>query len=87
MSNPANKSQRKKVVEAKKDAEKNLVKQINMFDRMPDKCDACSKPFDKKSKEMAQTWIVVVHNEQKLVRLFCPECVDKVKEHLPNEEA
>lgn len=85
MSNLANKSQRKKIVEAKKDAEKNLAKQINMFDRMPDKCDACSKPFDKKSKEMAQTWIVVVRNEQKLVRLFCPECVDKVKEHLPNE--
>ena len=87
MSNLANKSQRKKIVEAKKDVEKNLAKQINMFDRMPDKCDACSRPFDKKSKEMAQTWIVVVRNEQKLVRLFCPECVDKVKEHLPNEEA
>ena len=86
MSNPANKSQRKKVVASKKDAEKNLAKQINMFDRMPDKCDACSKPFDKKSKEMAQSWIVVVRSEQQLVRLFCPECVDKVKEFLPDED-
>ena len=30
MSNLANKSQRKKIVEAKKDVEKNLAKQINM---------------------------------------------------------
>ena len=80
MSNPANKSQRKKVVAAKKDAEKNLAKQINMFDRMPDKCDACSKPFDKKSKEMAQTWFVNVFDEEKIVDLFCPDCWSKVNE-------
>lgn len=87
MSNPTNKIKRQKQVEARKDAEKNLGKQINMFDRLPDKCDVCSKPFDKKSKEMAQTWVVVVKSEQKLVRLFCPECINKVKEQLPNEEA
>ena len=40
----------------------------------------------KKSKEMAQTWVVVVKNEQRLVRLFCPGCLDKVKEALPDEE-
>ena len=87
MSNLTKKAERQKVVEAKKDAEKNLTNQIGMFGRLPDECSACKKSFDKKSKEMAQTWIVVVRNEQKLVRLFCPECVDKVKEHLPNEEA
>lgn len=87
MSNLTNKIKRKKQVEITKDTEKNLGKQINMFSRLPDKCDVCSTPFDKKSKEMAQTWVVVVRNEQKLVRLFCPECIDKVKENLPNEEA
>jgi len=87
MSSPINKPQRKKVVEAKKDVEKNLSTQINMFSRLPDKCDVCSALFDKKSKEMAQTWTVVVRNTEKTVRLFCPECVNKVKEHLPNEEA
>lgn len=86
MSNLTSKAKRKNQVEVRKDVEKNLAKQMNMFDRMPDKCDTCSKPFDKKSKEMAQTWIVVVRNEQKLVRLFCPDCVNKVKEHLPNED-
>ena len=79
----AKKIQRKQTLEAKK----NMTSELNMFDRLPNKCDTCHKDFDKKSKEMAQTWIVVVRNEQKLVRLFCPECVDKVKEHLPNEEA
>lgn len=86
MSNKTNKILRKKAVEKRKEAEKNLAGQINMFDRMPNECSACKKPFDKKSKEMAQTWIVVVRSEQKLVRLFCPDCINKVKEHLPNEE-
>ena len=39
-----------------------------------------------KSKEMAQTWVVGVRSEQKLVRLFCPDCLDKVKEAMPDEE-
>ena len=89
MSNATRKIQRQKAVEAKKEVEKELTNKIGMFGRLPDECSACQKPFDKKSKEMAQTWIVVVRNEEKLVRLFCPECVDKVKEFLPdeNEEA
>ena len=83
MSNPTRKLERKQ----KKDVQKELSKKVGLFNLLPEKCHLCEKPYDKKSKEMAQTWIVVVRNEQKLVRLFCPECVDKVKEHLPNEEA
>ena len=63
-----------------------LTKQVGMFGRLPDECNVCQKPFDKKSKEMANTWVVVVRNEEKLVRLFCPECVEKVKELFPDEE-
>jgi len=87
MSNATRKIQRQKAVETKKEVEKELTNKIGMFGRLPDECNACHKPFDKKSKEMAQTWVVVVRSEQKLVRLFCPECVDKVKEFLPDEEA
>ena len=89
MSSKANKLERQNRVEARKEAEEKMVKQVGMFGRLPDECSACQKPFDKKSKEMAQTWVVVVRSEQKLVRLFCPECMDKVKEFLPdeNEEA
>ena len=87
MSSLANKIKRQKEAETRKEVEKNLSTQINMFGRLPDKCDVCSALFDKKSKEMAQTWIVVVRNAEKSVRLFCPACVDKVKESLPDEEA
>ena len=85
MSNISRKAQRQKALDAKKETEKILNQQVNMFSRLPDECSACQKPFDKKSKEMAQNWIVVVRSEQKLVRLFCPECIDKVKEFLPDE--
>jgi hypothetical protein len=86
MSNIAKKIQRQKAVEVRKDTEKKMAKQMNMFDRIPDKCDVCSLPFDRKSKEMAQTWVVVVRSEQNLVRLFCPGCIDKTKEYLINED-
>lgn len=85
MSNIVKKIERQKEVEVKKDTEKKMAKQLNMFDRIPDKCDVCSSPFDRKSKEMAQTWTVVVRSEQNLVRLFCPSCINKVKEKLENE--
>jgi len=85
MSNLLKKIERKKEVEEKKDTEKKMAKQLNMFDRIPDKCDVCSEPFDRKSKEMAQTWTVVVRSEQNLVRLFCPSCIDRVKEVIENE--
>lgn len=85
MSSITRKLKRKPLTQKRKDAENYLKESMNMFDRMPNECSACSKPFDKKSKEMAQTWTVVIRNEQKLVRLFCPECIDKVKEILPDE--
>lgn len=86
MSSKANKLERQNRVEARKEAEEKMVKQIGMFGRLPDECNVCQKPFDKKSKEMAHTWVVVVRNQEKLVRLFCPECVEKVKELFPDEE-
>lgn len=87
MSNLTNKTKRQKQTETRKEVEKNLSTQINMFGRLPDKCDVCSAPFDKKSKEMAQTWTVVVRSAEKSIRLFCPDCINKVKEKLPDEEA
>lgn len=86
MSSKANKLQRQQKTEIRKEAEEMLTKQVGMFGRLPDECNVCQKPFDKKSKEMANTWVVVVRNEEKLVRLFCPECVEKVKELFPDEE-
>ena len=48
-----------------------------MFDMLDDECAACHEPFDKKSKEHATTWNVVVREQEKIVRLYCPECWDK----------
>ena len=56
---------------------KNMKEQIAMFDKLGDECSACSKEFDKKSKEHAATWNVVVREKEKVIRLYCPECWDK----------
>ena len=50
-----------------------LIKQMNMFDRMPDACSTCKKDFPK-TREAHMAWRVVVRNEEQQVRLFCPSC-------------
>ena len=69
---------RKKQLDAKKEAEDKLVRQVGMFGLRPDSCSTCSKPFDKDSKEMAMTWRVIVSEEKKRVTLICPECQEKI---------
>ena len=57
-----------------KQTKKRMAQQLNMFDKLGDECSACEKPYDKKSKEHASTWNVVVKEKEKIVRLYCPEC-------------
>ena len=76
MSNVTRKLERKQ----KKDVEKELSKKVGLFNLLPEKCRICEKPYDKKSKEMAQTWFVNVFDEEKIVDLFCPDCWSKVNE-------
>ena len=71
---------RKKQLDAKKEAEDKLVRQVGMFGLRPDSCSTCSKPFDKDSKDMAMTWRVIVSEEKKRVTLICPECQEKIDE-------
>lgn len=61
----------------KKDIQKQMKRQLMMFDKLQDECTACQEPFDKKSKEHAMTWKVVVREDEEIVRLYCPECWDK----------
>ena len=77
---------RKKQLDAKKEAEDKLVRQVGMFGLRPDNCSICSKPFDKNSREMAMTWRVIVSEEKKRVTLICPECQEKIDEGI-NKEA
>ena len=60
-----------------KRAKKEMKQQLMMFEQLGDECAACLKPFDKKSKEHAMTWKVVVREKEELVRLYCPDCWDK----------
>jgi len=53
-------------------------KKLNMFDDLPENCLTCEKEYDKKNKEQAMTWQVVVKTDA--VRLYCPECWDKAKD-------
>jgi hypothetical protein len=60
-----------------------IASKMSGFSKLPDKCSACTEPFDKKDKEMVQSWNVVVHQE--VVRLFCPQCIAKAKGVLEDE--
>lgn len=71
--------------QAKKETSQEVVDQEQfLFHLLPEKCDICSKPFDKKDKQHVTTWTIIERREFKLVRLFCPECVQKTKETLKN---
>lgn len=62
-----------------KEAEKELSQKVGMFDRMPDVCTSCTAPFDKKDREMVQSWFVVVKEKEKKVNLYCPPCWEKAQ--------
>jgi len=70
------KKKEKKLAQEQQDR---ISNQMNMFDRMPDKCSACSKDFPK-TREAHMSWRVTVRNKEQSVRLFCPECMEKAKE-------
>jgi len=61
------------------EAQAELASKMSMFDRIPGNCLTCSAEFDKKNKQHALTWTVVVKTEQKKVNLYCPACVETAK--------
>ena len=63
-------------------ASKDIADKVAKFGKLPQACDACQEPFDKKDKDMIQSWSVVV--KQEVVRLFCPHCIRKTQEVLEN---
>ena len=60
------------------DAQEKMADQVALFGKLPEMCNVCQKEFDKKDRDMVNSWSVVV--KQEVVRLFCPECVSKAKE-------
>ena len=70
-----NRAQRRKLgIKKKKDTD--VEKQMGLFDKLPSQCTNCLSPYDKKNKEMAMTWTVVVREEESKVNLYCPTCWD-----------
>ena len=65
-------------------SEDEMAEKMFLFDKLPDECSACTKWFDKKNRDMVFSWNVVV--KQEVVRLFCPECIEKTKEVIKNYE-
>ena len=54
-----------------------LEQKLGLFDKLPDLCLSCHKPFDKKNKSMVMSWSVVVREQEGIVRLYCPDCWKK----------
>ena len=69
-----NRAQRRKAMKGKKKKQKDIGGMMDMFDKIPDRCSACDKPYDKTDKQMVMTWSVVVRNNEQKVNLYCPEC-------------
>ena len=76
-------AKKKKEKAAAQEVQTKIKKQMGMFNRMPQSCSACNKEFPK-TREAHMTWQVVVRNEKQQVRLFCPECQEKAKGFVEN---
>jgi len=78
-----NREQRRTLKKKKvSEEEKKLSDKIFLFEKLPDKCNACEAPFDNTNKSMVQSWSVVIRNKNERVTLFCPECIDKMKTYM-----
>ena len=59
-----------------KEAEEKVSEKLGMFDRIPDSCLTCEKPFDKKDKKDVNSFRVVVRESENKVNLYCDTCWD-----------
>jgi Zn finger protein HypA/HybF involved in hydrogenase expression len=80
-----NRKQRRAIKNTSSPAEKKMAEQVAQFGKMPEQCSACQKEFDKKDRSMIESWNVVVRQE--VVRLFCPDCINKTKEVIDGSHA
>ena len=78
-----NMQQRKK---ERREAQRKLKQRTSMLLDIDENCCVCRAPFDKKNKEMATTWHVVVYEAKGVARLTCPDCWSKVEEVVQKEK-
>ena len=79
------KAKAKGLKQKSEEAQKKLQKRINLFGKLPEKCSACDKNFPK-TKESHMTWKVVVRSKNEMVRLFCPDCQNKVTDFIGEQD-
>jgi len=56
------------------EAQEKMGQKFSLIGKMPNECTVCGTAFDKKSREMATSWRVIVREVQEQVDLFCPNC-------------
>jgi predicted Fe-S protein YdhL (DUF1289 family) len=76
-------AKKKKEKSAAQESQAKIKKQMNMFDRLPDTCSACENIFPK-TREAHMSWRVVVKSEKQEVWLFCPDCQQKARKAVEN---
>jgi len=64
---------------ARKGKNKDLESKMKLYSDLPDTCSACSTSFDKTDDTMLDEWIMVVREDEKQTRLYCPPCWSKAK--------
>ena len=65
---------------ARKSKNSDLENKIKLFSTMSDSCNACEEPFDKNNEKMINEWTVVVRQDEKETRVYCPSCWKKAKD-------
>ena len=86
MGSLSRKIRRKRAQKFAKQFTNQLKKQMKMMGSMPDQCLACKKPFDKNSKEHAETWKIVVRKQTEQTHLYCPTCWEMAMEMIKETE-
>ena len=70
-------AQSKKAVKKAKKMDTGIEEKMALFGQMPDNCNVCQAPFNKKDRDMVMSWHVIVRENQGKVNLYCPTCWDK----------
>ena len=65
---------RDRKIKKSKEKTSEVEQKLGLFDLMPNECLVCHKGFDKSNKEMVKTWNVVVREQEKSVKIYCPKC-------------
>lgn len=68
------KVERKKALQASKEAKKKLKKALNATMGLPTTCTGCEAAFD--PEDDADSWMVTAHDD--IIHLFCPACYSKI---------